>query len=39
MRMTVKRPLKKYGYPPDMAPKAIETVMAQTKLMCENETM
>ena len=38
MKMTVKRLLKKYGYPPDKAEKAVEIVLEQTKLMCENET-
>jgi type I restriction enzyme R subunit len=38
MRMIVKRLLKKYGYPPDKTDKAVETVMEQAKLMCENET-
>lgn len=39
MKMTIKRLLKKYGYPPDKTPKAVETVMQQTKLMCENESI
>ncbi len=38
MKMIVKRLLKKYGYPPDKTPKAVEIVMEQTKLMCMNET-
>lgn len=38
MRMTIKRLLKKYGYPPDKSDKAVTTVMEQTKLMCENES-
>lgn len=38
MKMTIKRLLKKYGYPPDKTPKAVEIVMEQTKLMCENES-
>lgn len=37
MRMTIKRLLKKYGYPPDKTAKAIDIVMEQTKLMCSNE--
>lgn len=37
MKMTIKRLLKKYGYPPDKTPKAVEIVMEQTKLMCGNE--
>jgi type I restriction enzyme R subunit len=39
MRMTIKRLLKKYGYPPDKAAKAIDIVMEQTKLMCSNEVI
>lgn len=37
MKMTIKRLLKKYDYPPDKAAKAVEIVMEQTKLMCSNE--
>ena len=37
MKMTIKRLLKKYGYPPDKTAKAVDIVMEQTKLMCENE--
>jgi type I restriction enzyme R subunit len=37
MRVTVKRLLKKYGYPPDQQPRAIKTVMEQAELMCSNE--
>ncbi|MBT3757746.1 MAG: DUF3387 domain-containing protein [Euryarchaeota archaeon] len=33
MRVLVKRILKKYGYPPDNAKKATDTVLAQAKLM------
>lgn len=33
MRVLVKRILKKYGYPPDNAKKATETVLEQAKLM------
>jgi type I restriction enzyme R subunit len=36
MRAQVKRLLRKYGYPPDKAVKATETVMDQTKLLYEN---
>jgi type I restriction enzyme R subunit len=36
MRMTIRRLLKKYGYPPDQQPRAIETVMQQAELMCSN---
>ena len=38
MKMTIKRLLKKYGYPPDKTPKAVDIVMEQIKLMCQNET-
>jgi type I restriction enzyme R subunit len=37
--MTVKKLLKKYGYPPDKTPHAVEVVLEQTKLMCENESL
>jgi len=33
MRVLVKRILKKYGYPPDNAKKATDTVLEQAKLM------
>ena len=33
MRVLVKRILRKYGYPPDNAKKATETVLEQAKLM------
>ncbi|MGH4120513.1 type I restriction endonuclease subunit R [Clostridium sp.] len=39
MKMTIKRLLKKYGYPPDKTMKAVEIVMEQTKLMCSNEVI
>ncbi|WP_410514049.1 type I restriction endonuclease subunit R [Paenibacillus sp. BR2-3] len=38
MKMTIKRLLKKYGYPPDKTDRAVDTVLEQTKLMCLNET-
>lgn len=38
MKMTIKRLLKKYGYPPDKTAKAVDIVMEQTKLMCLNES-
>lgn len=34
-----KRLLKKYGYPPDKTAKAVEIIMEQTKLMCQNESV
>ena len=37
MKMTIKRLLKKYGYPPDKTVKAVDIVLEQTKLMCQNE--
>nr|WP_282201411.1 type I restriction enzyme endonuclease domain-containing protein [Collibacillus ludicampi] len=37
MRITVKRLLKKYGYPPDLEKMAIETVLKQAELMYQNE--
>lgn len=37
MRMTVKRLLAKYDYPPDKRDSAVDVVLEQTKLMCENE--
>lgn len=39
MKMTIKRLLKKYGYPPDKTSKAVDIVMEQTKLMCQNESI
>ncbi len=38
MKMTIKRLLKKYGYPPDRTAKAVDIVMEQTILMCQNES-
>ena len=38
MKMTIKRLLKKYDYPPDKTAKAVDIVMEQTKLMCQNES-
>jgi type I restriction enzyme R subunit len=35
LRVAIKRLLKKYKYPPDMEEKAIDTVMKQAKLSCE----
>lgn len=31
MRVAVKKLLRKYGYPPDIAPKAVETVVKQAE--------
>jgi len=39
MKMTIKRLLKKYGYPPDKTAKAVDIVMEQTKLMCQNDSV
>jgi type I restriction enzyme R subunit len=35
LRVAIKRLLKKYKYPPDMEEKAINIVMRQAKLSCE----
>lgn len=35
MRIIVKRLLKKYGYPPEISKKAVETVVEQAELMSE----
>jgi len=37
MKMTIKRLLKKYGYPPDKTASAVNVVMEQTMLMCKYE--
>lgn len=36
MRRTVRRLLRKYGYPPDLQKMAVETVVKQAELMAEN---
>ncbi|WP_282035008.1 type I restriction endonuclease subunit R [Metabacillus indicus] len=36
MRITVRRLLKKYGYPPDLQKMAVETVVKQAELMASN---
>lgn len=36
MRVTVKRILKKYGYPPDKQEKAANTVIEQAELLCKD---
>ncbi|PSF31078.1 DEAD/DEAH box helicase [Aphanothece hegewaldii CCALA 016] len=36
LRVTVKRLLKKYGYPPDKQEKATITVLQQAELLCKN---
>lgn len=36
MRVAVKHLLRKYGYPPDIAPQAINTVVEQAELMASN---
>ncbi len=38
MRMTIKRLLRKYKYPPDKTPEAVQIVMEQTEKMCEYES-
>lgn len=37
MRITVRRLLKKYGYPPDVQPAAVDTVIKQAELMAQME--
>lgn len=37
MRVTVRRLLKKYGYPPDLQKDAVETVIKQAELMAQLE--
>lgn len=39
MRLTVKKLLKKYGYPPDKQEQAVKTVMDQAELMCGNQVL
>ncbi|WP_231510483.1 type I restriction enzyme endonuclease domain-containing protein [Fischerella sp. PCC 9605] len=36
LRVTVKRLLKKYGYPPDKQEKATTIVLQQAELLCKN---
>lgn len=36
MRVAVKHLLRKYGYPPDIAPQAVNTVVEQAELMASN---
>lgn len=38
MRITIKRLLKKYGYPPDLEKLAIDLVLQQAELMAQAET-
>ena len=37
IRVQVKRLLRKYDYPPDKREDAIDTVMEQAELMCDNQ--
>ena len=37
LRLLVKRVLRKYGYPPDQQPKAIELVLEQAAVLSENQ--
>ena len=37
MRITVRKLLRKYGYPPDLAKMAVETVVKQAELMAGNK--
>lgn len=38
MRVLVKRILKKYGYPPDLADEAVQTVLAQAEILLREIT-
>lgn len=38
MRVAVKHLLRKYGYPPDIAPKAVDTVVTQAEKMAANDS-
>ncbi|CAK0753969.1 putative type I restriction enzyme HindVIIP R protein [Gammaproteobacteria bacterium] len=38
IRVMVKRILNKYGYPPDLQEKAVQTVLAQAELLCATWT-
>ncbi|KGG55016.1 Type I restriction-modification system, restriction subunit R [Lactobacillus sp. wkB10] len=37
MRVAVKHLLRKYGYPPDIAPAAVDTVVEQAELMAADD--
>ena len=37
MRITIKRLLRKYKYPPDKQAAAVDLIMEQAEKMCENE--
>lgn len=39
IRVLVKRLLRKYGYPPDMAKRATELVLEQTEALCQEWTL
>ena len=38
MRILVKRILKRYGYPPDLADDAVQTVLAQAEILLREVT-
>lgn len=38
IRFTIRRLLKKYGYPPDKTEKAVELVLEQAEVICEEST-
>ncbi|MCE7699633.1 MAG: DUF3387 domain-containing protein, partial [Methanobacterium paludis] len=38
LRVSVKRVLKQYGYPPDKQKKAVETVLEQANMICKERT-
>ena len=37
MRLTFRRLLRKYGYPPDLQKMAVEQVVEQTELIASNQ--
>ena len=39
MRITIKRLLKRYNYPPDKQPQAVKTVMEQAEFMCQDNVI
>ncbi|XCV39773.1 type I restriction enzyme endonuclease domain-containing protein [Methylococcus sp. ANG] len=38
MRVLVKRILRKYGYPPDLQDAAVQTVLQQAEVLCQDWT-
>ena len=39
IRIMVKRILRKYGYPPDLQPRATELVLEQATVLCQEGTV